>query len=189
MRRWEMRIHFFIISLSPFKHIQVSGKFFRRLGSSGDLTLHKRLVLFLHHPHPEGWQRVHHSASSIRERWHRIQSTLFHRRGIRVSIWISKNILRGLMNILIWGILHIFITFSLSLRSRSVSMMMFIWDFDPYEEWGPYEDLDPYEDFGPYEEFDLGFLFFTGGVMRTFTWRLSRHLLGTHIFFIGGPFL
>jgi hypothetical protein len=62
-------------------------------------------------------------------------------------------------------------------------------EFDPREEFGPYEDLDPYEDFGPYEEFDLGFLFFTGGVMMTFTWRLSRHLLGTQIFFIGGPFL
>jgi hypothetical protein len=40
---------------------------------------------------------------------------------------------------------------------------------DPREEFDPYEDLDPYEDFGPYEEFDLGFLFFTGGVMKTFT--------------------
>ena len=42
-------------------------------------------------------------------------------------------------------------------------------EFDPREEFGPYEDLDPYEEFGPYEEFDLGFLFFTGGVMMTFT--------------------
>ena len=42
-------------------------------------------------------------------------------------------------------------------------------EFDPHEEFGPYEDLDPYEEFGPYEEFDLGFLFLTGGVMRTFT--------------------
>ena len=42
-------------------------------------------------------------------------------------------------------------------------------EFDPCEEFGSYEDLDPYEEFGPYEEFDLGFLFFTGGVMRTFT--------------------
>ena len=42
-------------------------------------------------------------------------------------------------------------------------------EFDPREEFGPYEDLDPYEEFGPYEEFDLGFLFFTGRVMRTFT--------------------
>ena len=42
-------------------------------------------------------------------------------------------------------------------------------EFDPREEFGPYKDLDPYEEFGPYEEFDLGFLFFTGGVMMTFT--------------------
>ena len=53
-----------MISLHPFKHIQVFGKFFRQSSSSGDMTLHKRLVLFLHHPHLEGWQRVHHSASS-----------------------------------------------------------------------------------------------------------------------------
>ena len=37
------------------------------------------------------------------------------------------------------------------------------------EEFCPYENLDPYEEFGSYEEFDLEFLFFTGGVMRTFT--------------------
>ena len=61
--------------------------------------------------------------------------------------------------------------------------------FDPYEKFGPYEDLDPYEDFDPYEEFDLGFLFFIGGVMMTFTGRFSKHLFGTQIFFIGGPFL
>ena len=36
-------------------------------------------------------------------------------------------------------------------------------EFDPCKEFGLYEDLDPYE------EFDLEFLFFTGGVMRTFT--------------------
>ena len=53
--------------------LQVSSKFFRRLSTSGDLTLQKRLVLFLHHPHLKGWQRVHHSASSIWERWQRSQ--------------------------------------------------------------------------------------------------------------------
>ena len=42
-------------------------------------------------------------------------------------------------------------------------------EFDPCEEFGQYEDLDPYEEFGPDEEFDLGFLFFIGGVMMTFT--------------------
>ena len=99
--------------------LQVSSKFFRRSSMSGDLTLHKRLVLFLHHPHLKGWQRVHHSASSIRERWHRCQSTSFHIRGVRVSIWISREILWGLMNIMIWRILHLFIALGLSLRNRS----------------------------------------------------------------------
>ena len=113
---------------------QVSSKFFRRLSSSGDLTLHKRLVLFLHHPHLKGWQRVHHSASSIQQRWHRSQSILFHVRGVRVSIWISGEILRGLMNIMIWIIMHIFIALSLFLWNRSVSTMMFIWGF--WSFWG-----------------------------------------------------
>ena len=71
--------------------------------------------------------------------------------------------------------MHIFIALSSTLRNRVVSTMIIYEDFDPFEEFdpreefGPYEDLDPYEEFGPYEEFDLGFLFFTGGVMRTFT--------------------
>ena len=129
-----MKIHFFMISLCPFKHIQVSSKFFRYLGSSGDLTLHKRLVLFLYHPHLKGWQRVHHSASSIRERWHRCQSTSFHIRGVRVSIWLSREILQGFMNIMIWRIMHISITLSLSLRNRGVSTMMFIWGL--WSMWG-----------------------------------------------------
>ena len=74
-----MKVHFFMISLRPIRHAQVSSKFFRRLRASGDLTLQKRLVLFLHHPHLKGWQRVHHSESSIREGWHRSQSISFHR--------------------------------------------------------------------------------------------------------------
>ena len=129
-----MKIHFFMISLHPFKHIQVSSKFFRRLSSSGDLTLHKRLVLFLHHPHLKGWQRVHHSASSIRERWHRSQSISFHIRGVRVSIWISREILRGLMNIMIRRIMLIFIALSSSLRNRGVSTIMIIWGL--WSFWG-----------------------------------------------------
>ena len=196
MRTWEMKIHFFMISLRPFKHIQVSSKFFRRLSSSGDLTLHKRLVLFLHHPHLKGWQRVHHSASSIRERWHRRQSTLFHIRGVRISIRLSREILRGLMDIMVWRIMHIFIALSSTLRNRVISTMMFIWGFWSFwgiwSMWGIWSIWglgSIYEEFGPYEEFDLGFLFFTSGVMRTFTWRLSRHFLGTQIFFIGEPFL
>ena len=40
-----------------------------------------------------------------------------------------------------------------------------------------------------YEAFGLRFVFFTWGVMMTFTGRFSRHLFGTQIFFIGGPFL
>ena len=126
-----MRIHFFMISLHPFTHIQVSSKFFRRLSLFGDLTLHKRLLLFFH-PHLKGWQRVHHSASSIRERWHWNQSTLFHIRGVRVSIWISREILRGLMNIMVRRIMLIFIALKSSLRNRRVSTMMFIrglWSF------------------------------------------------------------
>ena len=113
--------HFFMISLRPFKHSQVSSKFFKRSSSSRDLTLHKRLVLFLHHPHLEGWQRVHHSASSIRERWHRSQSTSFHGRWVRVSIWISREILRGLMNIIIWIIMHIFIALRLSCETEALA--------------------------------------------------------------------
>ena len=31
------------------------------------------------------------------------------------------------------------------------------------------EEFGPYEDFDPYEDFYLGFLFFMGGVMMTFT--------------------
>ena len=46
-----------------------------------------------------------------------------------------------------------------------------------------------YEAFGPYEAIGLGFVFFLGGVMTTFTGRFSRHFLSTQIFFIGGPFL
>ena len=46
-----------------------------------------------------------------------------------------------------------------------------------------------YEAFGPYDALGLGFVFFPGGVMMTFTGRFSRQLLGTQIFFIGGPFL
>ena len=122
-----MKIHFFMISLHPFKHIQVSSKFFRWLSSFGDLTLHKRLVLFLHHSHLKGWQRVHHSVSSIREGWHRSQSISFHIRGVRISIRVSREILRGLMDILIWRIMHIFIILRSSLRNRRVSTMMFIW--------------------------------------------------------------
>ena len=129
-----MKIHFFMISLRPFKQIQVSSKFFRRLSSSGDLALHKRLVLFLHHPHLKGWQRVHHFASSIRERWHRCQSTSFHIRGVRVSIGVSREILRGLMNIMIWRIMRIFIALSSTLRNRRVSTMMFIWGL--WSIWG-----------------------------------------------------
>ena len=174
-----MKIHFFMISLRPFKHSHVYNKFFRRSSSYEDLTLHKRLVLFLHHPHLEGCQRVHHSASSIRERWHWSQCTSFHRRGIRVIIWTSKKILRGLTNIMVWRIMHIFMALRFSMRNRSVSTMMFIWGF--WSMWGIWSTWGIW----PNEEFDLGFLFFTGGVMRTFTWRLSRHLLGTQIFFIG----
>ena len=113
---------------------QVSSKFFRRLSTSGDLTLHKRLVLFLHHPHLKGWQRVHHSASSIWEGWHRSQSISFHIRGVRVSIWISREIPRGLMNIMVRRIMLIFIALRSSLRNRSVSTMMFIWGF--WSAWG-----------------------------------------------------
>ena len=42
-------------------------------------------------------------------------------------------------------------------------------DFDPLEEFDPREEFGPYDDSDPYEEFDLGFLLFTGGVLRTFT--------------------
>ena len=49
-----MKVHFFMISLRPIRHAQVFSKFFGRLRASGDLTLQKRLVLFLHHPHLEG---------------------------------------------------------------------------------------------------------------------------------------
>ena len=129
-----MRVHFFMISLRPFRHFQVSIKFFRRLSRSGDLTLHKRLVLFLHHPHLKGWQRVHHSASSIRERWNRSQSISFHIRGVMISIWIRRVIIRGLMNIMIRRIMLIFIALSSSLRNRVVSMMMFIWGL--WSSWG-----------------------------------------------------
>ena len=128
-RREKWVIHLFMIISRPFKHIQVSSKFFRHLSSSGDLTLHKRLVLFLHHPHLEGWQRVHHFVSSIRKRWHWSQCTSFHRRVVRISIWISTEILRGLMNIMVWRIMHIFIAFRLSLWNKSVSTMMLIWGF------------------------------------------------------------
>ena len=123
-----------MISLRPFKKIQVSSKFLRRLSSSGDLILHKRLVLFLHHPHLKGWQRVHHSASSIREGWHRSQSISFHIRGVRVSIRVRREILRGLMDIMIWRIMHISIILRSSLRNRRVSTMMFIWGF--WSFWG-----------------------------------------------------
>ena len=54
MRTWEMKVHFFVVSMRPFRHAQVSSKFFRRLRTSGDLTLQKRLVLFLHHQHLKG---------------------------------------------------------------------------------------------------------------------------------------
>ena len=134
MRTWEMKVHFFMISLRPFRHSQVSSKLFRRLRTSGDLTLHKRLVLFLHHPHLKGWQRVHHSASSIRERWHRSQSISFHIEGVRISIWISREILRGLMNIMVRRIMLIFIALRSFLRNRSVSTMMFIWGLGSF--WG-----------------------------------------------------
>ena len=66
-------------------------------------------------------------------------------------------------------IMLIFIALGSSLRNRVVSIMMFIEDFDPFEEFDPREEFGPYEDLDPYEEFDLGFLFFTGGVMMTFT--------------------
>ena len=134
MRTGEMKVHFFMISLRPIRHTQVSSKFFRRLRTSGDLTLQKRLVLFLHHPHLKGWQRVHHFASSIRERWHRSHSTSFHIRGVRVSIWISREILRGLMNIMIRRIMLIFIALGSSLWNRVVSTMMFIWGL--WSSWG-----------------------------------------------------
>jgi len=135
MRTWEMKVHFFMISMRLIRHAQVSSKFFRRLRASGDLTLQKRLVqtlqkrlvLFLHHPHLKGWQRVHHSASSIREGWHRSQSISFHIRGVRVSIRVSREILRGLMDIMIWRIMHISIILRSSLWNRRVSTMMFIW--------------------------------------------------------------
>ena len=120
-------IHFFMISVRPFRHTQVSSKFSRRLRTSGDLTLQKILVLFLHHPHLKGWQRVHHSASSIREGWHRSQSISFHIRGVRISIWISRVILRGHMNIMIRRIMLIFIALSSSLWNRVVSTMILIW--------------------------------------------------------------
>ena len=129
-----MKIHFFMISLLPFRHTQVSSKFFRRLRTSGDLTLQKRLVLFLHHPHLKGWQRVHHSASSIWEGWHRSQSISFHIRGVRVSIRVSREILRGLMDVMIWKIMHISIILRSSLRNRSVRTLMFIWGFLSF--WG-----------------------------------------------------
>ena len=134
MRTWEMKVHFFMISLRPIRHAQVSSKFFRRLRTSGDLTLQKRLVLFIHHPHLKGWQRVHHSTSSIREGWHRSQSISFHIRGVRVSIRVCREILRGLMNIMIWRIMHISIILRSSLRNRWVSMMMFIWGL--WSIWG-----------------------------------------------------
>ena len=134
MRTWEMKVHFFMVSPRPFRHAQVSSKFFRWLCVSGDLTLQKRLVLFLHHPHLKGWQRIHHSASTIWERWHRSQSTSFHLRGVRISIWISREILRGLMNIMVRRIMHIFIALSSSLRNWSVSTMMFIWGL--WSFWG-----------------------------------------------------
>ena len=129
-----MKVHFFMISLRPFRHSQVSNKFFRRLRTSGDLTLQKKLVLFLHQPHLKEWQRVHHSASSIRERWHWSLSTSFHIRGVRVSIWISREILQGLMNIMIRRIMLIFIALGSSLRNRVVSTMMFIWGL--WSFWG-----------------------------------------------------
>ena len=134
MRTWEMKIHFFMISLRPFRQLRSPANSSVVLSTTGDLTLHKRLVLFLHHPHLEGWQRVHYSMSSIRERWHRSQSTPFHTRGVRLSIWISREILRGLMNIMIWRIMHIFTTLRSSLRNRSVSTMMFIWGL--WSIWG-----------------------------------------------------
>ena len=86
-----MKVHFFMISLRPIRHIQVSSKFFRRLHMSGDLTLQKRLVLFLHHPHLKGWQRVHHSASSIRERWHRSHHFVSEKRGQSSHINKQRN--------------------------------------------------------------------------------------------------
>ena len=134
MRTWEKKVHFFMISLRPIRHAQVSSKFLRRLRASGDLTLQKRLVLFLHHPHLKGWQRVHHSANSIREGWHRSQSISFHIRGVRISIRVSREILRGLMNIMIWRIMHISIILRSSLRNRRVSTMMFIWGL--WSIWG-----------------------------------------------------
>jgi hypothetical protein len=53
----------------------------------------------------------------------------------------------------------------------------------------PCEAFDLYGDFSSYEAFDLGFVFFTAGVMMTFTGRFSKRLLGTQIFFIGEPIL
>ena len=129
-----MRIHFFMISLRPFRHFQVSSNLYRCSSTSGDLTLQKKLVLFLHHPHLKGWQRVHHSASSIWERWHRRQPISFHIRGVRVSIWISREILRGLMNIMIWRIMCIFVALSSTLRNRVVSTMIVIWGL--WSIWG-----------------------------------------------------
>src|SRR3954465_8041276 len=65
-RTCEMRVHFIMVSLRPFRQFcQVPSKFFRCLSTSGDLTLQKILVLLLHHPHLNGWQRVHHSTASI----------------------------------------------------------------------------------------------------------------------------
>ena len=127
MRTWEMKVHFFMVSLRPFRQAQVSSKFFRWLCASGDLTLQKRLILFLHHPHLKGWQRVHHSASSIWKGWQWSQSISSHIRGVRVSIRVCREILRGLMDIMIWRIMHISIILRSSLRNRRVSTMMFIW--------------------------------------------------------------
>ena len=134
MRTWEMKVHFFMISLRPFRQARSPANSSDVLSTSGDLTLHKRLVLFLHHPHLKGWQRVHHSASTIWEWWQRCQTISFHIRGVRVSIWISREILRGLMNIMIWRIMRIFIALSSTLRNRGVSTMMIIWGL--WSIWG-----------------------------------------------------
>ena len=71
VRMCEMKVHFIMIRLRPFRHfVRPPANSSVVLRTTGDLTLHKRLVLFLHHPHMEGWQRVHHSPSFVRERWH-----------------------------------------------------------------------------------------------------------------------
>ena len=134
----------------------------------------KRELVLLHHPHLQGWLRSNESKYSIWELRLWSPSKLPCRRWM-ILIWISRVVL-SLMNIAVWWYALIFISLSMIfLQNISVRVTQ----VSPLSVWS----------LGSYEACGLGFVFFTYGVMMTFTGRFSKHLFGTQIFFIGGPFL